>query len=108
MYGGLSSDTLGVQGVCPDGWHLPADAEWKVLEMFLGMSQADADKYDWRGSDEGGQLKELGFTDWSVPNTGASNSSGFTAVPGGFRSAKGMFYNIDNRYLCGFLDRDCT
>ena len=98
MYGGQSSDTVpsGVQGVCPDGWHLPSDAEWKVLEIFLGMSETDVDLYDWRGTDEGGQLKEIGFTHWAIPNTGASNSSGFTAIPGGFRSVKGMFYNEDS------------
>lgn len=96
MNGGLSNDTLGPQGVCPDGWHLPSDAEWKELEMSLGMSQTDADNYDWRGTDEGGQLKEIGFSNWAVPNEGASNSSGFTAVPGGFRSLKGLFYNIDS------------
>ena len=97
MYGGLSSDTIpsGVQGVCPDGWHLPSDAEWKELEMSLGMSETDVELYDWRGTDEGGQLKEIGFTNWSIPNTGATNSSGFTAIPGGFRSVKGMFYSID-------------
>ena len=97
MNGALSSDTIpsGVQGVCPDGWHIPSDAEWKILEMSLGMSQADADNYDWRGSDEGAQLKESGFSNWAIPNLGASNSSGFTAVPGGFRSAKGLFYSID-------------
>jgi uncharacterized protein (TIGR02145 family) len=97
MNGELSSDTIpsGVQGVCPDGWHLPSDAEWKILEMFLGMTQADADNYDWRGSDEGGQLKETGFSNWAFPNTGGSNSSGFTVVPGGFRSAKGVFYSVD-------------
>jgi len=97
MNGELSSDSIpsGVQGVCPDGWHIPSDAEWKVLEMVLGMSQADADTYDWRGSDEGGQLKETGFSNWEKPNTGGSNSSGFTSVPGGFRSAQGNFYSID-------------
>jgi len=97
MNGELSSDNVpsGVQGICPDGWHLPSDAEWKILEMFLGMTQADADNYDWRGSDEGGQLKETGFSNWAFPNTGGSNSSGFTAVPGGFRSAQGNFYSID-------------
>jgi len=97
MNGELSSDTIpsGIQGICPDGWHLPSDAEWKILEMFLGMTQADADNYDWRGSDEGGQLKETGFSNWAFPNTGGSNSSGFTAVPGGFRSAKGGFYSVD-------------
>ena len=97
MNGALSTNTIpsGIQGVCPDGWHIPSDAEWKVLEMFLGMSEANANNYDWRGSDEGGQLKEKGFSNWLFPNTGASNSSGFTAVPGGFRSAKGLFYSVD-------------
>ena len=91
---GVDTIPSGIQGVCPDGWHLPSDAEWKVLEMTLGMSQADADKYDWRGSDEGGQLKEIGFSKWEMPNTGGSNSSGFTAVPGGFRGNKGVFYSL--------------
>jgi uncharacterized protein (TIGR02145 family) len=93
MNGGLSSDTTGVQGVCPDGWHLPTDKEWKTLEMQLGMSPEDADAFDWRGTVEGGKLKEIGFSKWEVPNEGATNSSGFTAVPGGFRSVKGLFYN---------------
>lgn len=95
MYGASGSDEIpsGIQGVCPEGWHLPSDAEWKELEMFLGMNQSEADSYDWRGSDEGGMLKEIGFSKWDLPNTGASNSSGFTAVPGGFRSPKGGFFS---------------
>lgn len=80
----------GVQGVCPDGWHLPSDSEWKELEMYLGMSQseADGDHYP-RGTDEGGKLKEKDFSHWTSPNTGATNSSGFTALPGGERSSSG-------------------
>ena len=95
MNGALSSDTIpsGIQGVCPDGWHLPSDAEWKVLEMFLGMNQTDANSYDWRGSDEGGQLKETGFSKWDISNSGGSNLSGFTAIPGGFRSNKGLYFS---------------
>lgn len=97
MNGAPGSDTIpsGVQGVCPEGWHIPSDAEWKTLEIFLGMSELDANNYDWRGSDEGAQLKETGFSNWAIPNAGASNSSGFTAVPGGFRSAQGSFYSVD-------------
>lgn len=96
MNGTASSDSIpsGVQGVCPDGWHIPADAEWKALEMFLGMSQAAADSYDWRGTDEGVQLKETGFSHWVGATTGGTNSSGFTAIPGGFRGAKGVFYSL--------------
>ena len=70
---------------CPEGWHLPSDAEWKQLEMYLGMSEEEADKRGERGTDEGGKLKEVGTTHWETPNTGATNSSGFTALPGGQR-----------------------
>jgi len=96
MNGVESSDAIpsGVQGVCPAGWHVPSDAEWKILEMYLGMSQESADNYDWRGTDEGVQLMETGFTHWDVADSGGTNSSGFTAVPGGFRGTKGLFYSI--------------
>lgn len=97
MNGMTGSDTVAVQGVCPDGWHLPSDAEWMELEMFLGMTLADAAKYEWRGSDEGVQLKETGYSSWAEAPAAGSNTSGFTAVPGGFRSATGSFYNY-NQY----------
>jgi uncharacterized protein (TIGR02145 family) len=57
-----------VQGVCPDGWHLPSDSEWKQLEVFLGMSQAEVDGEEWRGEDEGGKLKLEGIQCWTSPN----------------------------------------
>ncbi len=79
------SNPSGVQGVCPDGWHLPSDAEWKELEMYLGMSQSEADDTKMRGTVEGGKLKETGTMHWQSPNTGATNESGFTALPGGIR-----------------------
>ena len=96
MNGAASSDDnpSGVQGVCPCGWHLPSDSELKELEMFLGMSQADADGSLWRGTDEGGKLKEKGILHWADPNTGATNSSGFTALAGGARSENGNFLDI--------------
>ncbi|OQB02256.1 MAG: Type II secretion system protein G precursor [Parcubacteria group bacterium ADurb.Bin216] len=84
----------GVQGICPSGWHLPTDAEYKTLEMYLGMTQAQADATGWRGTDEGGKLKEAGTTHWITPNTGATNSSGFTALPAGSRSTDGSFNSI--------------
>ncbi len=74
------------RNIAPAGWHVPTDDEWKELEMYLGMSQLEADKTDWRGTDEGGKLKETGFAHWNNPNTGATNSSGFTALPGGYRT----------------------
>jgi uncharacterized protein (TIGR02145 family) len=69
-----------VQGVCPNGCHLPSDAEWKQLIDYLGGI-----------GDAGGKLKESGFTHWSSPNTGATNETGFTALPGGYRYYGGTF-----------------
>ncbi|MCF7823318.1 MAG: T9SS type A sorting domain-containing protein [Candidatus Marinimicrobia bacterium] len=62
----------GAQGLCPDGWHIPSDAEWKELENYLGGAAI-----------AGGKMKEAGTSHWNTPNTGADNSSGFTALPGG-------------------------
>jgi uncharacterized protein (TIGR02145 family) len=76
---------------CPSGWHLPTDAEWKILEMYLGMSQSEADDAGWRGTDEGGKLKEAGTTNWDSPNTGATNSIGFSVLPGGYRSSSSFY-----------------
>ena len=73
------------RNIAPAGWHVPTDAELRQLEMHLGMSQSQADSGGWRGTDEGGKLKETGTTHWNSPNTGATNESGFTALPGGYR-----------------------
>ena len=59
---------------CPEGWHLPTDAEWTELSDYMGGA-----------SYAGGKLKEAGTTHWLEPNTGATNESGFTALPGGSR-----------------------
>ncbi len=67
--------------VCPIGWHLPSDDEWKTLEMFLGMSQSDADKREWgRGTNEGEKLKST--SGW-VSGGNGTDTVGFTALPGG-------------------------
>lgn len=79
------------RGLAPDGWHVPTDDEWKQLEITLGMSQAEANKDSWRGTDEGGKMKEDGKSDyWKNPNKGGSNKSGFSARPGGWRDSKGF------------------
>jgi uncharacterized protein (TIGR02145 family) len=93
MNGAASSDAnpSGVQGVCPDGWHLPSDDEWIQLEQYLGMEAAELYSSNWRGTDQGGQLKEDGFAHWNSPNTEATNSSRFTALPGGSRTSSGIF-----------------
>ena len=78
---------------CPPGWHLPTDEEWKTLEKYLGMSEADANLVDDTrlSGAVGGKLKESGNTHWKSPNEGANNSSGFTALPGGNRNFGGDF-----------------
>jgi len=85
--------------LCPQGWHVPTDAEWKTLEMALGMSKTEANKTGWRGTDEGGKLKETGTTHWNSPNTGATNTNSFTALPGGYCEFDGTFLNIGNYCL---------
>jgi uncharacterized protein (TIGR02145 family) len=82
------------RNIAPEGWHVPSDAEWKQLEMYLGMSQAEADGTGWRGTDEGGMLKETCITHWNPPNTGATNESGFSALPAGSRYAYGYYRNM--------------
>ncbi|MBL4586299.1 MAG: PKD domain-containing protein [Flavobacteriales bacterium] len=67
--------------ICPNGWHVPSDFEMTVLTTFLG------------GTDiAGGQLKETGTSNWESPNAGATNSTGFSALPGGYRFSDGAFY----------------
>jgi uncharacterized protein (TIGR02145 family) len=85
-----------VQGVCPDGWHLPDDDEWKELEMELGMSALVAEKYDWRGYSEGGMLKLPGTEFWNEPNEMATNESGFNAAGSGRREDNGSLSDIGN------------
>ena len=87
--------TAGTQGVCPTGFHLPTDDEWKNLEMHLGMTQAQADATGIRGTDQGSQLagNEPLWTNGLLDQNGAFGSSGFTALPGGYRNTSGSFYS---------------
>ena len=80
--------------IAPEGWHIATDEEWKQLEMYLGMSQTQADSTYYRGTNEGGKLKEFGTIHWFAPNEGATNESGFTALPGGLRGMNDTYYNI--------------
>ncbi|MFH2037607.1 MAG: fibrobacter succinogenes major paralogous domain-containing protein [Candidatus Zixiibacteriota bacterium] len=64
------------RNIAPEGWHIPSHSEWQTLVLYLG-------------SDAGGKMKETGTAHWSEPNTGATNESGFNALPAG---------------MCGYMD----
>lgn len=68
---------------CPSGWHLPSDEEWFTLRDFLGGK-----------SIAGGKLKEEGTTHWESPNKGATNKTGFSALPGGLRNQNNGFHYL--------------
>lgn len=90
---GSDSNPSGIQGVCPDGWHLPSDNEWIELEIFIGISPGSANSTGSRG-EAGAKLKESGFEHWDSPNWGATNEFGFTALPAGYRSTSGTFAEL--------------
>lgn len=85
MNGSESSESVpsGVQGICPSGWHLPSDAEWKILTTYLGGERH-----------AGGKMKQSGTNDWLEPNEEANNISGFSGLPAGIRFGNGSFDNL--------------
>ena len=82
IYGVLYNWTAALSA-CPPDWHLPSDAEWTTLTDYLGGESV-----------AGGKMKEAGIAHWWSPNTGATNESGFTALPGGCRYYDGAFTNF--------------
>jgi uncharacterized protein (TIGR02145 family) len=78
------------RGICPSGWHVPSDSEWAELGDSLGGSNV-----------AGGKLKSTGTLEagtglWYFPNTDATNSSGFSGLPGGYRINYGPYYSVGN------------
>ncbi len=70
------------RNLCPTGWHVPTDAEWNVLIIYLDPNA------DWGGNipnNAGGKMKSIGTQSWFPPNTGATNESGFSGLPSGAR-----------------------
>jgi uncharacterized protein (TIGR02145 family) len=90
--------TGNVKGICPAGWHLPSDAEWTILTTYLGGESV-----------AGGKMKETGTTHWLSPNNGATNSSGFTGLPGGGSGGDGAFVSLTSRaYFWSTLEYSTT
>ena len=80
-----STNPSGRQGICPTGWHLPSHGEWQELSSYLGGDTVS-----------GGKMKEEGTSHWNTPNTGGTNSSGLTVLPGGgFTIYEGVPYTIE-------------
>jgi uncharacterized protein (TIGR02145 family) len=77
--------TVNTGKLCPDGWHVPTDEEWTILTDYLGGKSV-----------AGGKLREAGTTHWQSPNTGATNETGFTGLPAGYRSYGGGFNSFKN------------
>jgi uncharacterized protein (TIGR02145 family) len=75
--------TVSTGKLCPVGWHIPSNEEWKTLTNYCGEDKA------------GGYLK--GKNNWMSPNTGATNTTGFAALPGGSRGNLGSFMDIGIR-----------
>ena len=75
------------EGICPSGWHIPSDGEFTELTDFLGGEGVAA-----------GKMKEAGYDHWNSPNEGATNSSGWTGLPGGSRYSGGFYSNGYNGY----------
>ena len=73
----------GGKNICPTGWHVPTDVEYTTLTNYLGGEDV-----------AGGKLKETGTAHWLTPNTGATNQSGFTGLPSGYRYSNGEFFAI--------------
>jgi uncharacterized protein (TIGR02145 family) len=76
--------------MCPSGWHVPSDPEFKILETHLGMTSDQLDLWGWRGTDQGSQMKNT--TGWAAGQNG-TNTSGFSGLPGGYRYGLSGNYN---------------
>ena len=107
MKGAISSNSVpsGVQGICPPGWHIPSDAEWKILEGTVdseyGVGDPEWDNTNWRGYDAGEKLKSISGWD---NGGGGTNTSGFTALPGGdgYIGSTGNFHFRGLGYMAKF------
>ena len=84
------------RGLCPSGWHVPTDGEFMTLEMELGMSESEANGTGWRGTDQGTQMKSSAS---DSPAWNGTNTSGFSALAGGYRVDNGSFSDEGN-YGC--------
>ncbi len=81
------------RGLAPEGWHIPTDEEWTILTDYLGGEEV-----------AGGKMKTTGMAYWESPNEGATNESGFSALPGGYRNYDYSFDIIRNYAIFWSVD----
>ncbi len=93
LYNGYVID--GSRNVCPEGWIVPSDDDWNILIGYLDPS-FDPDSQGTQSSTAGGKMKSTGTEHWEFNNE-ATNESGFTGLPGGFRNQGGVFSNLGER-----------
>jgi len=109
VYGALYNwFTVNTAILCPTGWHVPSETEFGTLEAYLGMSPTDiANSWAWRGTDQGTRLKST--SGWGAGMNG-TNTTGWTALPGGYRYAvDGTFNNYpDLAYWWSSTELDAT
>jgi uncharacterized protein (TIGR02145 family) len=89
------------QGICPEGWHIPTDDDFKQLEMAVGMSEAEANSTGWRGSPAGSKLAgdaDLWGTTRTIVTTAGFEDSGFMGLPAGLRATDGVSFYYLNVY----------
>ena len=91
QYGRLYTWAAANNGACPNGWHLPSDDEWKQMEIFIGLTEEEADDGETRGTNEGDKLKSI--SGWNNNGNG-TDEYGFSGLPGGYGSVNGGFGNI--------------
>ena len=82
----------GGKNVCPEGWHVPSDAEWSQMILHLDPNSNPNNLQE--SLNAGGKLKEAGFLYWDSPNAGATNATGFFGRPGGFRDQGANFVQM--------------
>jgi uncharacterized protein (TIGR02145 family) len=98
-----SPNSTTYKNICPSGWHIPTDSDWYKLVKFLDSGADTTVNSSVQSSKVGGMLKSTLL--WTSPNTGATNSSEFSALPGGFRGSGGDFYSILDVTFFGVLPK---
>ena len=86
-----NSSTNGDKNVCPTGWHVPTDTDWDELIIYLDSAADGGNNYP---NVAGSKLKQVGITHWITPNSDATNSTLFSALPGGLRGGSGDYYSF--------------